>query len=192
MKNTVYIRKTRDKVEFLAQQLESDITGAKIEDYGFLVRGYSKSSVFGCISFVATQDDMRRIKSHDPKLPSEYFPSNYEYYEVRMVFVSEVIPRNSYLFVDKAPELCNSRRNDTVYSIVDRQRGTETVEDNTVFSDKAMYSRQDGVISLEERDRLLSLRDSELNSCPSPAQSEQFLKGLQQSHCEIELLGDVE
>jgi len=192
MMSQVYIRKTRDKVEFLSSDLKSDITGQNINDFGFLVRGFSTSSVFGRISFVATQEDMQRIKNHDPKIPSEYYPSNYEYYEVRMVFYTSLIPSNCYLFVDKAPELCNSRKNDTVYGIVERQVGTETVHDNTVYSNKAMYSRQDGVISLEERDRLLEERDYELNSCPSAVQSEQFLKVLQQSHKEIEFAGDVE
>jgi len=180
-KNKIVIKEAENAKSYYAVELYSDISEQKIFNYGFLINCYSRSHNIEGISFVCSEEELKKIKNYDKSIPSKYQIQIYDYFDIITVFVVSTIPRNSYIYINSVPNLKDSKANETVFTIANKQVDNEIVIDKTTYSGRLSSNTTDDFVSLEYRDRKLLERDHELKSSLSELEAELFLASIKNS-----------
>lgn len=150
MKSKIYVQDLKSEKRLVSNNLTSDLSGSRIEKSGFLIRCFSRT--FKNHSFVVSQEELHKIKSHD--VSPVFDVSLYDYFEYNIVASVSSIPRGSFLFLDNTPALRDSKAAADVFSAASNQMSGETVKDETRCAGRTRLRQQEGVKSVEERDRV--------------------------------------
>ena len=162
--NSIYIIQHGQNKYYVAKDIISDISGKKIENMGYLIRGFSINKKIGRKNFIISQEELDKINNKDSDINVLYSPSLYEFYDIIQIFIVSKIPKGAYLRTDNVPRLKNSKGELNVFNAVEKQIGNETIDDNTVYANRAIFKRQEGSLTLEERDQKLLEHDLQLDT----------------------------
>ena len=165
--NKVYLKTVDGRRRFFAlHPVKSDVSGEPIDVYGYFVRCFSRKGL-GSKVFVCTQEEIKKIKTHDKTVPVTFNPKLYDYVETNIIHCSLELPVGAYLFTNPKVSLKHSKNLD-VFSVADRQVGGEVVVDRTNHSFRLSSRNASDYDSLEHRDQALLSRDEKtLSSSPS-------------------------
>jgi len=156
--NNIYVLRVNGRARYFAlRPLISDVSGEEIENYGLMIRCFSRLS-FENKCFVVSESEAVKIKRNDLSIPPEYSTRLYDYTEVSIVNIVSVIPKGSFLFTNPTPGLSPHKGSSNCFDAATTNFCGEAVVDRTVYADKKLCEN----IDFDRVKELLAERDEEL------------------------------